>query len=75
MEKNKASMEKNKAPGVDKITIGVIKDSLPAILPWVTKLINGSLISGVFPSAWKLAEVCAITKEGDHEQANNNRPI
>ena len=69
------SMEKNKAPGVDKITIGVIKDSLPAILPWVTKLINSSLISGVFPSAWKLAEVCAITKEGDHEQAINNRPI
>ena len=69
------SMPTNKSPGIDKISMRVIKDSLPAILPTITSIFNASLTSGVFPSAWKMAEITPIPKEGDHEQANNNRPI
>ena len=29
----------------------------------------------IFPTAWKIAEVIPIHKDGDHEQPNNNRPI
>ena len=67
-------MPTNKSPGIDKITMRVIKDSLPAILPTITSIFNASLTSGVFPSAWKMAEITPIPKEGNHEQANN-RPI
>ena len=68
-------MPDNKAPGIDKVPIRVIKDCLPVIAPWIASIINKSLVNNIFPSAWKIAEVIPILKEGDHEQANNNRPI
>lgn len=40
-----------------------------------TGLINHSLLSSVYSEEWKLAEIIPILKEGDHEQAPNNRPI
>ena len=68
-------MPSNKATGIDKITIRVIKDCLPAILPTITMIINNSLVSETFPSSWEIAEVTPIPKDGDAEQAKNNRPI
>ena len=69
------SMPDNKAPGIDKIPIhGVIKDCLPIISPWITSIINNSLVNSILPSTWKIAEVIPIPKEGDHELAKNNRP-
>ena len=68
-------MPDNKAPGIDKIPIRVIKDCLPVISPWITSIINNSLANNIFPNTWKIAEVTPIPKEGDHELANNNRPI
>ena len=32
-------------------------------------------MSSVFPSDWKISEVTPLLKEGDHEIANNNRPV
>ena len=69
------SLANNKAPGTDKIPSRVITESAPVIIPSITSIINSSFNSGVFPSAWKMAEVCPIPKEGDHEEASNNRPI
>ena len=68
-------MPTNKSPGIDKISMQVIKDSLWAILPTITSIFNTSITSGIVPSAWKMAEITPIPKEGNHEQANNNRPI
>jgi hypothetical protein len=68
-------MPDNKAIGIDKIPIRVIKDCLPVISPWITSIINNSLANNIFPNTWKIAEVSPIPKEGDHEVANNNRPI
>jgi hypothetical protein len=53
----------------------IIKDAVPCILPTLTEIINSSLLTSVFPSIWKEAEVIALLKEGDHEVANNNRPV
>ena len=50
----------NKAPGLDKITASVLKDSLPAILSIITSITsitNNSLNTSTFPKAWKMAEV------------------
>ena len=59
----------------NKITICVIKDCLPVIAPWMTSIINNSFANNIFPTAWKIAEVIPIHKDGDHEQPNYNRPI
>ena len=69
------SIPSNKSPGHDKIPIKVYKDCLSSILPSITDLINTSLSSSVFPTAWKIAEVVPIPKTDDYELANNNRPI
>ena len=68
-------MPSDKAPGIDKISIRVIKHSPPTILPSVTSIINESLASNTFPIEWKTAEVIPVLKEGDHEKPNNYRPI
>ena len=65
----------NKAPGPDKAPMKVIKDVLPCILPTLTEIINSSLLTSVFPSDWKEAEVISLLKDGDHEVLNNNRPV
>ena len=69
------SFSSNKAPGYDKVTMSVVKDALPCILPVLTDIVNRSLMSSVFPSAWKISEVVPLPKDGDHEIANNNRPV
>ena len=56
----------NKAPGHDKITMSVIKDSLPCILTVLTDIVNRFLLSSVFPSNRKISEVAPLLKEGDH---------
>ena len=68
-------MPSDKAPGIDKISIRVIKHSLPAILPSVTSIINESLASNTFPMQWKTPEVIPVLEEGDHEKPNNYHPI
>ena len=69
------SFPSDKAPGCDNIPMSVIKDALPCILPILTLIVNRSLLSSVFPVAWKTAEVVPLPKNGDHEMANNNRPV
>ncbi len=55
--------------------LSVIKDALPCILPILTQIVNCSLLTSVFPTAWKKAEVIPLVKEGDHKIPNNNRPV
>ena len=69
------SFSSNKAPGFDKVTMSVIKDALPCILPVLTDIVNRSLLSSVFPAAWKISEVIPLLKDGDHEIPNNNQPV
>ena len=47
------SFPSNKTPGRDKVSMAVIKDALPCILPTLTEIVNRSLMSSVFPSRWK----------------------
>jgi hypothetical protein len=49
---------------------------LTVISPTITSIIKCfTVIIISFPSVWKNAEVVPIHKSGDHELANNNRPI
>ena len=44
-------------------------------LPFITSIINASLLASTFPEVWKTAEITPIPKQGNHELPNNNRPI
>ena len=65
----------NKAPGYDKVTARVLKDSSPVTVPIITDLINGSFSHNTFPNAWKMAELIPIQKSGDYEDPANTRPV
>lgn len=41
----------------------------------LTQIVNCSLLTSVFPTVWKKAEVIPLVKEGDHEIPNNNRQL
>ena len=68
-------MANGKAPGTDKIFIHVIKDCLPATQPSLTPIVNATFQFDTFPLAWKTAELTPISKAGNHDIQNNNRPI
>lgn len=54
------SFGSSRTPGHDRVPIKVNKDALPCILPTLTEVINSSLLTSVFPSDWKKAEVIAF---------------
>ena len=68
------NLPSNKAPGYDKVTARVLKDSSPVTVPIITNLINGSFFHNTFPNAWKMAEVIPIQTSGDYEDPANTRP-
>ena len=52
-----SSLPLNKSPLPDKINSRILKDCLPVILGTRTNIINCSLTTCTFPTAWKVAEV------------------
>ena len=70
-----SSMPSNKAPGIDKISISILKDCLAPILAAIMSIINTSSETCKFPTTWKLAEVTPLPKTENHKLANNNMPI
>ena len=60
---------------IDKINSRILKDCLPITQGPLANIINCSLTTCIFPTAWKVAEVIPIIKDGDHEVASNNRSI
>ena len=57
------------------VSCGEVRRTVMAFQSNITDMINRSLQTSVFPSAWKISEVIPLLKEGDHEVANNNRPL
>ena len=61
---------------LDPIPTGLLKEHISILLPVITKLVNLSLQSGVFPSDWKMALVTPlIKKSGLDNILKNYRPI
>ena len=61
--------------GSDGITLRFVRDALCAILPFLTCIINTSLVTGVFPEAWKHALVVPLHKIDDPGAVSNYRPV
>ena len=62
-----STMLSNKDPGIDKISVVVLKDCLAPILPVIKSIINTSIKSCIFPTTWKLAEVTPLPKSENRE--------
>ena len=75
VEKVVRRLPSNKAPGMDKISSGILKDSLPSTLTTITRIVNNSFVTNTFARAWKTAEVTPILKCGNPDVPNNYRPI
>ena len=75
IEKIVKHIPSNKAPGLDRVSAGVLKDIVPAILPFIINLINTSFASNCFAQVWKSAEVIPNLKSGDRNDPENTRPI
>jgi hypothetical protein len=69
------SLKKKKSSGSD----GLIQEQLvlgaKALAAPLTRLINSSITSGVFPEAWKEAIITPILKKGDPTKKENYRPF
>lgn len=61
--------------GSDGIKLRFLTDALGVIVPFLTCIVNTSLVTGVFPEIWKHALVVPIHKNGDSDCVNNYRPI
>ena len=69
------SLSCNKAPGFDKILARILKDSSPATIPVITRLVNNSFELNTFLKIRKVAEVVPVPKDKNLEEPVNNRSV
>ena len=69
------SVNINKSSGPDGLNNILLKRCAQSLHKPFTKIINYSLNQGVFPSKWKIANVCPVFKNGDRQNVLNYRPI
>lgn len=65
----------NKATGIDKLSVRILRLALPFIINPITDILNRSITETTFPSQWKTAIVTPIHKGGDSNILSNYRPI
>ena len=65
----------SRAVGIDGVSLLAVKRCFPVIGCHLLHLINRSIMSCTFPSAWKVARVTPVFKSGDRTDLNNFRPI
>ncbi len=68
-------LKESNSCGSDHISLRFIKDALPVIIPYITCIINTSIVTGTYPAAWKHAIVTPLFKEGDPIDIGNYKPI
>ena len=69
------AIDVGKATGLDKIPNRLLKIAADVVAPSLTGIFNQSLVTGIFPSDWKMAKVSPIFKNGSKSDLNNYRPI
>ena len=69
------TLRSDKSTGAVTISARRLKAAAPAITVSVTTLINKSIVSGKFPTLWKLSKITTIHKKGPAENKGNYRPI
>ena len=75
MKNQLASLDPKKATGIDGISAKFLKLSSHVLARPLTKILNLSIITGIFPEMLKKAKVNPIFKRGDKSDKANYRPI
>ena len=75
VERILCSLKNSKSFGLDSIDTYALKLAGPYILPVITHLINLSIASKKFPSAWKKSKVVPLHKKDDPLIPKNFRPV
>ena len=70
----KATKSKDSA-GMDDISSKILKMSAEVLSIPLTRVINTSITTGVFPKRWKIAKVTPVLKKGDSKSKSNYRPV
>ena len=64
-----------KSPGLDGISVRLLKDTSDVIAQPLANIFNLSLRTAIFPDEWKIAKVSPVFKEGNKTDCGNYRPI
>src|SRR6218665_2019691 len=61
--------------GIDKIKPHIAKDTIQAVAPLLSEIVNCSFRNGVVPTGIKVAKIFPLFKSGAKNKINNYRPI
>ena len=70
-----SKLKNTKSTGHDQINLQHIKERLMVTVPYITLIINTSIVTNVFPKQWKHSIIIQIHKSSDIEEPINFRPI
>ena len=68
-------LKDKKSCGSDGIALRFLRDALPVIAPYLTCIVNTSIVTGEFPTTWKHAIITPVYKSGSPDDPCNYRPI
>ena len=69
------ALKGQKAPGIDELPPGLLKDCADIIAGPLAYIINLSIKTSTVPSVWKIANITPVFKSGDSTKPENHRPI
>ena len=69
------TMKIKTACGADGMSSTMLRNTASSISPFLCKLFNNSLSTGLVPSDWKVSNIVPIPKGADAAQCINYRPI
>ena len=69
------SLKPKKTGGIDGITSEILKIGSDVSVVPLTYIVNYSIVTGKYPSKWKIAKVIALYKKGDKKTLKNFRPV
>ena len=70
-----SQLNPKKAPGIDGISIRLLRDTIDVIAEPLANIFSLSLRTAIFPDDWKLAKISPIFKDGTKNDCGNYRPI
>ena len=69
------NMKENKSPGVDGISLKILKETLEQISTPLVHVFNMSLQEGIVPLEWKEANMIPLFKKGSRNKSVHYRPV
>ena len=75
LKKSIKRMKNKKSAGVDALNQQQLILSSSELVCPLSTIINESIMSGVFPAAWKEAQITPVLKKGDTQLLDNYRPV